>query len=349
MEDVVERSAESAQPRFDPSQIRVRFARAFKPSPLIFWSDMLGSALLGWCAFAIAVREPLGSLAHVLSTTLAIFALLRGALFIHELAHLKRAALPGFEIGWHLVIGLPLMLPSLMYVGSHNAHHRRTVFATLADPEYAPIAKWNRLQILKFVLGVALVPFVLPIRWGILGPLSYLLPALRRPVVERLSTLVINAEYERPMPRAAQAKRWLVQETAAAVLFWLTVVGVATGWISGAFLAQWFLVSAGILMVNQLRTLAAHGYQNEGERVDALGQLLDSINLRGSRLLTALVAPVGLRYHALHHLLPTVPYHSLGGLHRLLLGELPQEAPYRRTERPGLLPTLRDLWRHSAA
>jgi fatty acid desaturase len=60
------------------------------------------------------------------------------------------------------------------------------------------------------------------------------------------------------------------------------------------------------------------------------------VTLEG-RLLSALAAPVGLRYHALHHHLPTVPYHSLGALHRRLLAELPADDPYRRTQRPGVI------------
>ena len=39
-----------------------------------------------------------------------------------------------------------------------------------------------------------------------------------------------------------------------------------------AFLAQVWLVGAGVLIVNQLRTLAAHGYENAGVPVDTQGQ-----------------------------------------------------------------------------
>jgi fatty acid desaturase len=100
--------------------------------------------------------------------------------------------------------------------------------------------------------------------------------------------------------------------------------------------------------VNQVRTLVAHGYENEGEPMDTEAQLLDSINLRGWPVLTTLIAPVGLRFHALHHYLPFIPYHSLGLVHRRLLAELPQNAPYRATLKGGV-GTLRRLWRNAAA
>jgi hypothetical protein len=40
------------------------------------------------------------------------------------------------------------------------------------DPEYAPLAHWSRFHILLFV-ALAFVPFLLLLRWGVLGPLSF--------------------------------------------------------------------------------------------------------------------------------------------------------------------------------
>jgi fatty acid desaturase len=310
---------------------------------------MLASAAVGWGAFALSLSLPLGSVVSVLALVVAIFSLLRAVLFVHELTHLRRGALPFFEISWNALVGLPLGIPSLMYVGSHGSHHGRTSFATATDPEYAPIANWSRLHIVLFVLGVALVPLVLPLRWGVLGPLSYLFPPLRRRVVSQASTLVINTDYRRPMPRGEHVTRWAAQEAAAAVLVWLAALAVWTGVLSLAFVVSWVVLLGGILVVNQVRTLAAHRYEHEGEPVDADAQLMDSVNLCDVAPWTKLVAPVGLRYHALHHLLPSVPYHGLGTLHRQLAAELSEDAPYRRTEERGIAPVLHTLWRKAAA
>ncbi|MFB3118288.1 MAG: fatty acid desaturase [Myxococcota bacterium] len=320
----------------------------FASSPIIYWSDLLTFAFVGWLAFVISARAPFGSLLHVVATLVAVFALLRAALFIHELSHLKRGQIPGFELVWNLIVGIPLMIPSLMYVGSHLDHHKRMGFGTNGDPEYAQIANWSRLRIATFVFTVALLPLVLPLRWGVLGPLSRLFPPLRRLVVGKLSTLVINARYVRPMPKGEHSKRWDAQEAAAAGFVWAVFGAVLAGWIPIAWIAQWCIIGGSILSVNQLRTLVAHGYENEGETMDAEAQLLDSINLRDWPILTVLIAPVGLRFHALHHFLPFIPYHSLGLVHRRLLAELPQNAPYRATLRDGV-GTLRGLWRNAAA
>jgi hypothetical protein len=219
---------------------------------------------------------------------------------------------------------------------------------TSEDPEYAQIARWSRLRIVTFVFLVALLPLVLPLRWGVLGPLSRFFPPLRRLVVGKLSTLTINADYVRPMPRGEQIKPWDAQEAGAAVFVWAVFGAWTAGWIPIEAIAQWYIVVVGILSVNRVRTLVAHGYENEGEPMDAEAQLLDSINLRGWPVLSVLIAPVGLRFHALHHHLPFIPYHSLGLVHRRLLAELPQNAPYRATLRDGV-GTLRGLWRNAAA
>ena len=320
----------------------------FESSRIIYWGDLLTSAFVGWLAYGISAKAPFGSLLHVTATLVAVFALLRAVLFIHELSHLKRGQIPGFELVWNLIAGIPLMVPSLMYVGSHMDHHKRTGFGTNEDPEYAQIARWSRLRIVSFVVTVVLLPIALPLRWGVLGPISRFFPPLRRLVVGKLSTLAINFNYVRPMPKGEHIKRWDVQEAGAAAFVWAVFGAWIAGWIPIEWIAQWCIVVCGIVSVNQVRTLLAHGYENEGEPMDAEAQLLDSINLRGWPIVSALIAPVGLRFHALHHYLPFIPYHSLGLVHRRLLAELPQNAPYRATLRD-CVGTLRGLWRNAAA
>src|SRR5258707_14251360 len=125
----------------------------------------------------------------------------------------------------------------------------------------------------------------------------------------------------------------MVQEAAAAALVWLVAWGVVAGRVPVQWLLQWYVVLVGALVLNQARNLAAHRYESDGQPTDSLGQLLDSVTLEG-RLLSALAVPVGLRYHALQHYLPTVPYHSLGALHRRLVAELPPDHHYLRTPLP---------------
>ncbi|MFQ5418125.1 MAG: fatty acid desaturase family protein [Myxococcota bacterium] len=349
MSDVARASHARVSPNVLPTDFLRRTAGEFAPRPWIYWADMLASAALGWSLFFFSLELPLFSALQVVATLGAVFALLRAALFIHELCHVKPSQLPCFEVAWNLLVGIPLLIPSLMYVGSHMDHHKRMAFGTETDPEYAPIAHWSRLRIAAFVVTVAFAPLLLPIRWGVLTPLSRAIPALRPWVVGKLSTLVINTSYTRPMPRGAHVRRWNLEEGGAALTVWAVGALVLAGVIPVAFVTHWLVVGAGILVANQVRTLAAHGYENEGECMDAEQQLLDSINLGGKPVLSSLIAPVGLRYHALHHYLPSLPYHSLGTVHRRLSALLPHDAPYRRTQSDGLSVTLQALWKRSAA
>ena len=326
------------------AECRRRYAGAFRPNPWIYWGDFSLSAGIGWAAFAFSVHAPLTLSVYCGVTLIAVIALLRAAIFIHELSHLKRGAVPGFETVWNLMVGIPFMLPSLMYVGSHGDHHRQSAFGTANDPEYAPLAQHSRLQLLGFVGGIIFVPLLLTLRWGLLGPLSFVIPPLRRIAVEQASSLIINTDYRRPFPTGRATLRWWLQEIATALAFWGVVGAWGIGVVPSHWLVQWYVVSAGILLVNQVRTLAAHRYNNsDGRPLTAVEQLLDSINLDSWPIPTVLAAPVGLRYHALHHFLPAVPYHSLGALHRRLLTELPPDSPYHRTSQSGICSAIRAL------
>ncbi len=101
-------------------------------------------------------------------------------------------------------------------------------------------------------------------------------------------------------------------------------------------------------MLNAVRTLGSHRFlYNREHDVTFLEQLLDSVNYPRRPWLTAIWAPVGLRFHALHHLFPSMPYHSLAAAHQRLMQQLPPDSPYRKTESPGLWHSMRELWKQA--
>lgn len=327
------------------SSLRKRFADELRARKSIYWPDMLASMLIGWSSFALALRYQSRPGITVAFSVVAIFALYRAILFIHEITHLKRGAVPGFETAWNLTVGVPLLAPSMLYVGSHNDHHRRAVFGTAIDPEYEPIGHWTPWRVVASGLPMLVVPAVLAVRWAVLGPISYLIPPLRRVVVERASALVINPRYRRKPPQGPALLRWALQEAATAAYVWAVIFAVWRGLIPGSWVLHLYVVAAAILLINHVRTLAAHRYIHLGEELSREGQLLDSVNLVSESLWTKLIAPVGLRYHALHHVLPGLPYHSLGVVHRALCRELPRESSYHRVSVSGVREGLSNLMR----
>ncbi len=305
------------------------------PNPAIYWADCFGSAMMGYAALIVASTSV--TLWTVLvAAGVAILALYRAGSFIHEITHIKQAAVPGFWTAWNALVGVPLLIPSFMYEGIHNLHHARTRYGTAEDPEYLPLALMKPWTLPLFVIASALGPIGLLIRYGLLAPLSALIPPLRTLVVQRYSGLVINPAFRRRAPEGTAKQQWLILETAASLWAMALIALVATGTLPlTTFLIGLAIVSA-TMVLNQVRTLVAHLWENDGEPLTVTAQYLDSVNVPPPALLPALWAPVGLRYHALHHLLPGVPYHALGEAHRRISSAVAADSPYHRASYPGL-------------
>ena len=303
----------------------------------IYWPDMLLSAALGYAGLAGAILATSAPVA-VLSGLVAVFAFYRALLFIHELTHIHRTALPGFRLVWNMLVGVPMLTPSFMYEAVHTLHHARTRYGTAEDPEYLPLALMKPWSLPAFILISALLPVGLLLRCAVLVPLGALVPPLRRLVWQRASALSINPDFRRRPPEGDFAAMVFWQELGASA--WAITLLGSTYWLGWRPLLIALAVISATAVLNQVRTLVAHLWQNDGEPMTVTAQYLDSVNVPPPGFLPELWAPVGLRYHALHHLLPSVPYHSLGEAHRRLAAKLGQGSSYPKASYPGLVPLM---------
>ena len=299
-----------------------------------YWPDMLLSAGVGYAAMAGAILVPNMVLAVLLGVVSAL-AFYRALMFIHELTHIHRSALPGFRLAWNLLVGIPLLTPSFMYEGVHTLHHKRTQYGTVEDPEYLPLALMRPWSLPLFVLIALLAPVAFLIRFALLVPLGLVVPTIRRLTWERASALSINPDFRRRAPEGELRSRVLWQELGGFVWAWTLLASTLfLGW-------RPLLIALAVLsltaVLNQLRTLVAHLWENEGEPMTVTAQFLDSVNVPPPGMIAEIWAPVGLRYHALHHLMPSMPYHDLPEAHRRLKAELGELSTYDGANHPGML------------
>ena len=317
------------------------------PKPMIYWGDFLASVAVGYGSLVGAIIS--GSAALTLSFGLiAVLALYRAGSFIHELTHVRRNALPGFHFAWNALFGVPMLIPSFMYEGVHSIHHRTKKYGTAEDPEYLPLALMKPWSVPLFVIVAALAPVALLFRYAILSPLSAIIPPLRRIVVERYSGLIINPDFRRKPPEGDLKRRWLACEIGASIWAIGLLAMVATDIIPMRAFLIFLGVMSGSVILNQIRTLVAHLWENDGHEMTVTAQYLDSVNVPPPATLPALWAPVGLRYHALHHLLPGVPYHNISDAQRRLAAEFPAGSSSYRADHDSLWTLTKGLVRGSA-
>lgn len=350
-------TAQTSHRSFSIQQAQSIVKDLHKPNPWIYWADFLTSVLMGHALFQATLFAPdwlkvensvlFWSIRVGLFFATGLF-FLRATIFTHEMVHFRKGTFTGFRVAWNLLCGIPFLIPSFTYY-PHIDHHRRKSYGTEEDGEYLELSHSSRWAIVGYLSLSFVIPIIAFFRFAILSPLGWFVPGIYQWSFKHLSTMVMDPMYIRPFNNGSVARTRFIQEVACAIFCWGFVLKgpLVMGVMVDPLWIQAYLMGVYVIFLNSVRTLGAHRWTSEGEELSFEEQLLDSLNYPYRPWFTELWGPVGTRYHALHHLFPTLPYHNLGIAHRRLMANLPADSLYRQTERLSLLSEMVQLWQRA--
>ena len=349
-------SAADSTTNFSFTQARGFIGDLTKPNPTIYWIDFLVSILTGHVALHLLFFLPRwypwssGMIAAIIACyVITVIAYMRALMFIHELVHLPKGKFKGFRFAWNALCGIFFLVPSFLYY-PHVDHHRRKHYGTQRDGEYLPLSHQSRWMIVGFILQALVIPFLGLARFLLISPICWFVPGARRWVHRHASTMLVDPFYERNDASPSLMRIVVIQEFF--VFLWCVWFLIRGGLMRGEWLDPFWLVAyavgVGVLVLNELRTLGAHRWTNKDEsEMTFEEQLLDTLNYPYRPWFTELWGPIGTRYHALHHLFPSLPYHNLGEAHRRLAEGLPKDSPYHKTTAISLTREIFKLWKRA--
>jgi len=322
-------------------EARVIIKDLFAPSSKLYWIDFTISVISAYAFASIYLALPMTNVIAWICLPVAAILIYRASMFIHEIVHMPSGTMNAFKLYWNIVAGIPMMVPSFTY-DSHVHHHSSRHYGTEQDGEYLPLGHGSVFGILLFLMQIVFQPILVFLRYLIGTPISFLHPKLRHWFYTHATSLVINFKYEKEVTADTFKRSNTILELACCFRVWLMIMLIVFGIFPEVRLPKMLLLSIVVLTMNHVRTLVAHRYRSDGGKISHLDQFLDSTNITGSWW-TEVLCPCGLRYHALHHLFPGIPYHNLGIAHRRLVAQLPPESPYHETVYSGFTPVLREL------
>lgn len=307
----------------------------FRPSPLRYWTDFLVSLVAAYVAAGVYLTSPLGSWPQLVAFPIAVFWLYRLGSLVHEVCHLGEHEMPLFKAAWNVLVGVMILMPSPFFTRHHRDHHSQRYYGTPQDPEYAAnmIQGGDLASVLAYALKIMAMPILVFLRF-LLVPFTFITPGVREWTLRHASALTFNRSYERRLT-ATDRRAILAAEIPCFVRALAIPLLVVLGLNSWTRIPLLYALAVATVALNHMRFLADHHCDGDGSRTDMESHITDSCNFTTNDPLTLLFFPFSIRYHALHHLFPSLPYHNLRSAHEHLMATLPADSPYRSLERPG--------------
>jgi fatty acid desaturase len=305
-----------------------------------YWFDLVLCTVMAYGSATLYLSYPLGSWQQLLAFPFAVFWLYRGNSMVHEVSHLGKKQFTSFGAAWNLLLGIPTLFPSTFFTTHHRDHHSGRHYGTTQDPEYIVnvFTPGSFSSTVFYVLHVMVYPIFVLFRF-LLAPISFLRPSWRDFTLKRLSSFTLNWKYERNLSRLDR-KKFLLVEMLCCARAWMIPLGLILGVTVWTRIPLMYLLAITILGFNQMRFFADHHFESHGEKMTLEDHVADSCNYSNNDFLTWLFFPFTIRFHALHHLFPTIPYHNLPEAHRHLTENLPADSVYHSLDEPS--------WWHTA-
>jgi fatty acid desaturase len=306
----------------------------FEVKAKIYWIDFLSCILIGWGAFIDLGIVPLLSLQFWVLFLISIFAFYRGLGFVHEICHQSnnKKLSKSFIFVWHFLSGIFFFFPATAY-SCHLDHHNPKYFKSDRDPQY-PVVKGKLLAIFLLLFVQPIVnPIVLAIRYLILAPISLVHQPFRHFLESHFSSIAYPGYVAKFND---EQKKVLLKIEISMFFTWFVLILLFSFQVLPILhLSFYYFISVVIWSLNFFRSLGEHYLDKLSDRMLTVEeQFLDSFNYSQGVFLPLLYV-TGLRYHALHHLFPTIPYHNLAQAHNYLKKYLPKDSFYHQAEAIG--------------
>ncbi len=316
--------------------------------PWRYWADFAISLIFGYSAGSLFLMSPNGSLWQMVAFPLAVFWLYRLGSLVHEVCHLGQHEMRIFKITWNLLAGVVLLSPSPFFTRHHRDHHSCKLYGTHEDPEYVInfYGAGGIVGLLRFAFEVVIFPLLVFLRF-LLAPITFLHPRLRAFALRHGTALTLNWRYERKVNDWDRRVLTAI-ELMCSVRAGLILLAVYIGWTDWTRLPLLYILAVSVLALNQLRLLGDHHLASHGDKMTLDDHIMDSCNYTRPDFGTWLLFPFAIRYHALHHMFPSLPYHNLSAAHAHLTQSLPPDSPYHILEQASWWSVARHAFRSNA-